>query len=48
MKLKTENVVMENEIKIKSKLNQNISMSASIAVSTQYKNRIKQSYWIEK
>ena len=32
MKLKTKNVVMKNDIKIKSKLNQNIGMNVSIAV----------------
>ena len=32
MKLKTKNVVMENEIKLKSKLDQNIGMCVSIAV----------------
>ena len=43
MKLKTKNVVMENQIKINSKLNPNIGRSVSIAVvnTIQKLNKIK-------
>ena len=43
MKLKTKNVVMENQIKTNSKLNPNIGRSVSIAVvnTIQKSNKIK-------